>query len=169
MAESSKSPKKPAAATKDLDTSEGKKPGKIAWIIGWILVPGLVIGGLFLAGVHVGARHPDMFLTRGVLWMTGSEAQRGPQTSAEAAPLGRQVYLMALPKKDFGLSVELTIEEVEALTPDVDPAKLECETLCARVWAKQHPDKILVETTSCSASDDNTKVGTLECELVVER
>jgi len=159
---------KAKSSGKELE-STGKSANKLRWIVGWLLIPGLVIAGLFSCGVHVGARHPDMFLTRAVLWMTNSEAQRGPQTSDEAAPLGRQLYLMALPKKEFGMSVELSAEQVEALAPDIDPAKLDCKTLCARVWAKQHPDKLLVETHACTASDDETKVGTLECELVVER
>ena len=145
------------------------RTNKIAWVIGWIGVPSLVVGTLFLAGVHVGARHPDMILSRAVLWASSAEAQLPPATPREAAPLSRQLYLLALPTKEFGLQVELTTEDVARLAPDIDPKALDCETLCARVWTDQHPDKEFVETKACSASDGGTVTGTLECELVVER
>lgn len=50
-------------------------------LLGWVLVPLLIIGALFAAGAHVGARHPDMFLTRAVLWMGGGEVERPPPVS----------------------------------------------------------------------------------------
>jgi hypothetical protein len=54
-------------------------------LLGWVLVPALIIGALFAAGVHVGARHPDMLLTRAVLWLGGGEVERPPQRASEPA------------------------------------------------------------------------------------
>lgn len=59
-------------------TPQGGSGRSRGWLTGWLLVPALIIGGLFAAGVHVGARHPDMLLTRGVLWVTNAEVERGP-------------------------------------------------------------------------------------------
>ena len=58
------------------------------FLLGWVLVPVLVLGALFAAGVHVGARHPDMLLTRGALWIGSGEAER--PTQANSAPAGAE-------------------------------------------------------------------------------
>jgi hypothetical protein len=58
-------------------------------VIAWLLVPALIIAVLFVAGVHVGARYPDMLLTRGVLWLTKAEAERPPSATSEPAELVR--------------------------------------------------------------------------------
>jgi hypothetical protein len=65
------------------DKAGGKRLRNV--LIGWVLVPALVMGALFAAGVHVGARHPDMLLTRGVLWLGAGEAERPPQAESEPA------------------------------------------------------------------------------------
>ena len=53
------------------EETEKKKGGKLRWIFGWIILPGTLLSSLFLAGVHVGARHPDMWLSRLFVWLFG--------------------------------------------------------------------------------------------------
>lgn len=81
MAEESKS--KSLEQTAQADGGSGKRLRRV--LLGWVLVPALVIGALFAAGAHVGARHPDMLLTRGVLWIGGGEVERPPQVASEPA------------------------------------------------------------------------------------
>ena len=165
MAESKSKSLEPSEASPE----QGGRSGVLGWLVGWLLVPALVVGGLFAAGVHVGARHPDMLLTRGVLWMTKGEVSRPPATPEEAAPLARQLYLIALPTKEFGLQVELDAKDLARLAPGESPAELDCKLLCERVWNEQHPDKVFVAAPSCSVEDEQSKLGALECELEVER
>jgi hypothetical protein len=78
-------------------TPQDDSAGGRSRVIGWLLVPALVIGGLFIAGVHVGARYPDMLLTRGVLWLTKSEAERPPPAASEPVELVRLDFGWPLP------------------------------------------------------------------------
>jgi hypothetical protein len=48
---------------------EQAKDGRLRWLVGWVALPGTVIGSIFLAGVHVGANHPDMWLSRLIAWI----------------------------------------------------------------------------------------------------
>lgn len=61
---------KDAQTTGDDDGGE-EQSGWFRFLLGWVVVPGSVIGAIVLAGVHVGANHPDMFLSRLLLWMFG--------------------------------------------------------------------------------------------------
>ncbi len=45
------------------------KPSSLRWLGGWVLLPGLLLGLLFLAGMHVGARHPELWFVRGFVWL----------------------------------------------------------------------------------------------------
>ena len=153
----------------DSEQDGGGRSGVLGWLVGWLLVPALVVGALFAAGVHVGAQHPDMLLTRGVLWVTKGEVSRPPATPEEAAPLSRQLYLLALPTKEFGLQVELDAKDLARLAPGESPADLDCKLLCERVWNEQHPDKVFVSAHGCSVENEKSKLGALECELEVER
>jgi hypothetical protein len=69
--------------------SQSDSAGGRSRVIGWLLVLALVIGGLFVAGVHVGARYPDMLLARGVLWLANAEAERPPPAASEPVELVR--------------------------------------------------------------------------------
>lgn len=51
----------------DLDGS--KKSSRVRWILGWVVAPGSFLTLLFLAGMHVGARFPDWWLTRLLAWI----------------------------------------------------------------------------------------------------
>lgn len=39
------------------------------WLLGWVVLPGTLLSALFLAGVHVGANYPDMWLSRLINWI----------------------------------------------------------------------------------------------------
>ena len=51
------------------EDEDGEKKGKGRWLLGWVAVPGLLISALFLAGLHVGANYPDMWLSRLIAWI----------------------------------------------------------------------------------------------------
>jgi hypothetical protein len=59
---------KPAPA-KTVDDEPEARGGRGRWLLGWVLVPGALLAALFLAGVHVGANHPDMWLSRLMAWI----------------------------------------------------------------------------------------------------
>lgn len=49
---------------------EETPPSRLAWFLGWVGVPGLVFGGIFGAGVLVGAHYPDGWIA----WAVGGIA-----------------------------------------------------------------------------------------------
>ena len=64
------------AEGKELEKKEGAegeedevREGRLRWLVGWLVLPGTVISSIFLAGVHVGANYPDMWLTRLIAWI----------------------------------------------------------------------------------------------------
>jgi hypothetical protein len=59
---------------------------KLRWMLGWIVLPLAVVGGLFSLGVHVGARHPDMALSRLLLWIFDAEPGVSVAPRAQPAP-----------------------------------------------------------------------------------
>jgi hypothetical protein len=53
-----------------LEPSEtSRAPGRLRWVLGWVAIPATLVLLLFLAGVHVGARHPGMWLSRFMMWL----------------------------------------------------------------------------------------------------
>ena len=50
---------------------EGEKGGRsrLSWILGWVALPGTVLGGLFGGGVLVGANFHDSWFTRAFVWV----------------------------------------------------------------------------------------------------
>lgn len=62
-------PAKPAKPAERAELTPTQR--RVRWLIGWVLVPGSLLLALFLVGVHVGARHPDMALSRLMLWLFG--------------------------------------------------------------------------------------------------
>jgi hypothetical protein len=56
-------------------------------MLGWIVLPLAVVGGLFSLGVHVGARHPDMALSR--LLLRIFDAEPGVSVAPRARPSPR--------------------------------------------------------------------------------
>lgn len=59
--------RKPAEAA----APEGEEPrrGWLSWVVGWLLVPGTVVGLIFGAGVLVGAHFSDGWFARAVVWL----------------------------------------------------------------------------------------------------
>jgi hypothetical protein len=60
-------PIKPDPSSDDVAPSPRRSRG----LIGWVAIPTVIVLALFLAGVHVGARHPDLWLSRLMLWLLG--------------------------------------------------------------------------------------------------
>lgn len=61
---------KPLDKDKDkvADAGEGSR---LRWLLGWVVIPGSLLAALFLSGVHVGARNPQMWLSRLMTWLFG--------------------------------------------------------------------------------------------------
>lgn len=54
------------------DDAEGEgdeKPGKLRWILGWVVLPGTVVGAIFGGCALVGAHFHDSWFTRAVVWV----------------------------------------------------------------------------------------------------
>ncbi len=85
MAESKPSPNVPAqrppaaaakappsgkpAASAAAPEPEAKPEGRLAWFVGWVLVPGVLVGGIFGGGAALGAHNPDGWFPRTVMWV----------------------------------------------------------------------------------------------------
>lgn len=153
--------------------TSGKTSSKLRWILGWIGVPGLLIAGLLLAGVHVGARHPQMGLTRAVLWVMSAEPQLGPANVAERQPLARRLRLIALPSMRFALQSELSKDELDALVaagagPNI--AELDCAAICEIRWQAKHPDREFISAHSCELTQPTLfSTAKIECDAKVQR
>ncbi|MCB9706684.1 MAG: hypothetical protein H6711_32870 [Myxococcales bacterium] len=53
------------------ETEGEAKPSALGWALGWIGVPGLILGGIFVGGVYVGANHPESWVSEAVAWIAG--------------------------------------------------------------------------------------------------
>lgn len=153
-------------------TDEGSKsPSKLRWIFGWLVIPGTIVAALFLAGVHVGATHPDMVLSRATLWMFDSEAQIGPTSAPE--PLARRLRLLALPSKDYRLEAALSKDQLDEFVeagagPSI--AELDCAKVCSLMWKAKHEDKEFISAQSCELERPTLFTGgKINCEAKVER
>ena len=60
--------KKPEAAAEE---GEPKQRGWLSWAVGWVLVPGTVVGLIFGAGLMVGVHLHDSWFSRLVMWVVG--------------------------------------------------------------------------------------------------
>lgn len=70
MSESKKAMTKGAPEPAAKAPAEGEAPrGWLSWALGWVLVPGIILGLIFGGGVLVGAHHPDSWLSRLVVWV----------------------------------------------------------------------------------------------------
>ncbi len=49
--------------------SESPKRSWISWALGWVAVPGVVLGGIFGGGVVVGANFADSWVTSMCVWI----------------------------------------------------------------------------------------------------
>lgn len=60
---------KPSPATPE-EGSE-KPESRLGWWMGWVVGPGLLISGIFAAGVVLGANRPDGWYATATLWLFG--------------------------------------------------------------------------------------------------
>ncbi len=52
------------------DEDEGKKrKGPVAWLLGWVALPGMVLGGIFGGGVLIGANFHESWFVRAFVWL----------------------------------------------------------------------------------------------------
>ena len=65
-----KQPERKLLRKKD-EEQDTQKRSPLRWLIGWVVVPGLAIGGIFGTGLHLGANNPDAWYTEVVLWVAG--------------------------------------------------------------------------------------------------
>jgi hypothetical protein len=155
-----------------------KRPSKLRWLLGWVFVPLLLLGSLFLAGVHVGARHPQMGLSRATLWMFDREPQLGPLTAEDQQPLARTLRLLTLPTKEHSLEVDVTEAQLQEIAnaAGLTPATLDCETVCRSLWLAKHPDLEFLGTSHCKITEpakvtppEKAGPAKLECNAKVQR
>lgn len=59
------SPKKQDLPARNPEPAEAPA-SRLSWFIGWIVVPGVVFGGIFAGGVLLGAHYPDGWIAWGV-------------------------------------------------------------------------------------------------------
>lgn len=64
-------PSEGAIAKKDAEEEAPAKKGWLSWALGWVALPGAVLGGLFGGGVLVGANFHDSWITRAFVWIFG--------------------------------------------------------------------------------------------------
>jgi hypothetical protein len=58
-----------AVAKREAESEEAPKTGPVRWILGWIVLPGTVIGAIFGGGAMVGAHFHDSWFTRAIVWV----------------------------------------------------------------------------------------------------
>lgn len=180
-APSKPSPTRPASAPNDASEATVKRPSKRAsklrWLLGWVIVPLLLLAALFLAGVHVGARHPQMWLSRATLWMFDREPQL-ELTDEDRIPLARKLWLLAVPTIEHSFEVDvMEAELIEiAKAANLTQETLDCETVCKSLWLAKHPDREFLGATHCKVTPPPevtppVKQGpaTLECTAKVQR
>jgi hypothetical protein len=148
---------RPASAPNDASEVTTKRPSrrasKLRWLLGWVIVPLLLLGGLFLAGVHVGARHPQMWLSRATLWMFDREPQLG-LTDEDREPLARKLRLLVLPTKEHSLEVDVTEVELDeiAKAANLTPKTLDCATVCRSLWLAKNPELEFIAALQCKVT-----------------
>jgi hypothetical protein len=161
---------KPAAAS--APEPAPRKPSKLRWLIGWVLVPLTLMAALFGVGVHVGARHPTMWLARGLLWMTGSEAQVGPAGDQVDLGMATRMRTAVLPSMDYALRVSLDDDDLRGLAKQmgVTPETIDCATACRALWKKEQPEREFLQATRCVVTESKDgKTGKLECDAKVQK
>jgi hypothetical protein len=115
------------------DKPAPRGPSKLRWVLGWIVLPGSLIAGLFLAGVHVGARRPDHGLARLLLKVFGGEPGVAVERPESRLPEPRPG---AKPGEPFSISELLLPKQLQAIADKslgLGVADLECEHVCRAV------------------------------------
>lgn len=130
--------------------SDSKPTNKLRWLLGWIVLPGSLIAALFLTGVHVGARHPDMGLSRVLLKVFHAKA--GVADVSE--PAKRKPRDGAEPGEPFAYNDSLSAAQLQVVAANnlgIDVADLECEDVC-RAYVKTKSDAPIYTIEQCRLS-----------------
>ncbi|MCR9165003.1 MAG: hypothetical protein ACE37F_34385 [Nannocystaceae bacterium] len=61
-------PSEGAVAKKD-SSDEAPQKSRLSWALGWVALPGAVLGGIFGGGVLVGANFHESWFTRAFVWI----------------------------------------------------------------------------------------------------
>ena len=125
-----------------------KPTNKLRWLLGWIVLPGSLIAALFLTGVHVGARHPDMGLSRILLKVFHAKAG----VADPSAPEQRKPREGAEPGEPFAYRETLSAAQLQQVADDnlgIDVAQLECEDVC-RAYVKTQSDAPIYAIEHCT-------------------
>jgi hypothetical protein len=167
----------PSAANSEVTLKRPTRRGsKLRWLLGWVLVPLLLLAALFLAGVHVGARHPQMWLSRTTLWMFDREPQL-ELTDEDREPLARKLRLLVLPRVEHSMEVDVTQAEIDEIAKAANLTRetIDCVTACRSLWLAKHPDLEFFEVLHCKGMPaEETSLakaghGKLECTATVQR
>lgn len=59
----------PAKADPSAPAEGQARPSRVRWLVGWVLVPGTIIGVIFGGGALVGAHFHDSWLARAIVWI----------------------------------------------------------------------------------------------------
>jgi hypothetical protein len=175
------SPARPASGPNDATEATIRRPikrsSKLRLLLGWVIVPLSLLAVLFLAGVHVGARHPQSGLSSAILWVFDREPQLG-LSDEDKVPLARKLRLLVLPTKEHSLEVDVTSAEIDeiAKATGLTPATIDCVTVCRHLWLANHPEREFIEALQCKVTPPPkptppAKEGPakLECTAKVER
>jgi hypothetical protein len=130
------------------DSSEPRSPGKLRWVLGWIVLPGSIIAALFLSGVHVGARRPDQGLARLLLKAFGGTPGVAVVES-ESKP--HEPRPGAKPGEPFSLSEVLTRKQLQAIADKslgLGVDDLDCAHVC-RAYARAEYDADVYSIEAC--------------------
>ena len=57
------------AKREDDEDGETKPEGRVKWVLGWVVLPGTVIGLIFGGGALVGAHFHESWFTRAIVWV----------------------------------------------------------------------------------------------------
>ena len=117
------------------------REGRLRWLLGWVVLPLTLIAALFFAGVHVGARNPDMGLARALLKLFGAEAG----VAARLSSLAFDPRPGAKPGAPFHYSVMLRPNEMRAIADkslgsSVD--ELDCVHVCRAYVRSEHQAEV---------------------------
>ena len=121
---------------------------RLRWVLGWIVLPGSLITLLFLSGVHVGARHPDMWMTRVMLWGFGGQADVASAESADLTP--------------FTLDRRLPKTESTWLGATAD-----CHNVCREVYGERNDGEI-TSISECQLTEAKHGPGSIYCSGLVK-
>lgn len=67
------------------------KSRALRWLVGWVLLPSLFLAGLFVSGMHWGARHPDSQWVSLTRWVATRLFDEDPQLFVDPLTDGKNL------------------------------------------------------------------------------